>query len=137
MSLKLIAPKRKAMRTKRPETTSLPLRTKLKLLPRERKTSQKPKRTQSRSVIIYVQVKLNEFINGVCLVLIFLNVPFVSLGSNEAGPSSAKDTKDVSAIEAEEEEDPSNLQLAWEMFELAKAIFTKHIESLDAESPIK
>ena len=58
-------------------------------------------------------------------------------GSNEAGPSSAKDTKDVTAIEAEEEEDPSNLQLAWAMFELAKTIFTKHIESVDESSSIR
>jgi len=58
-----------------------------------------------------------------------------SIGSNDAGPSAAKETKDVNAIEAEEEEDPSNLQLAWEMIELAKVIYTKHLETLGADSP--
>jgi SHNi-TPR len=50
------------------------------------------------------------------------------------GPSTAKESKDVNAIEAEEEEDPSNLQLAWEMIELAKVIYTKHLETLGADS---
>lgn len=43
----------------------------------------------------------------------------------------------MTAIEAEEEEDPSNLQLSWEMFELAKTIFTKHLESLEESSSLR
>ena len=35
--------------------------------------------------------------------------------------------------EAEEEEDPSNLQLAWEMLELAKVAYTHKIEALTKE----
>ena len=45
-------------------------------------------------------------------------------GSNEAGPSSAKETKDLSAIEAEDEDDLSNLQRAWEMLEMSKVTFS-------------
>ena len=41
----------------------------------------------------------------------------------------------MSAIEAEEEDDPSNLQRAWEMLEMAKLIYTKHIATLEADSP--
>merc|ERR1719219_2907264 len=40
-----------------------------------------------------------------------------SIGSNEAGTSEVKDSTDKNAIEKEEEEDPSNLQLAWEILE--------------------
>ena len=50
-------------------------------------------------------------------------------GSNEAGPSSAKETKDLSAIEAEDEDDLSNLQRAWEMLEMSKVIYLKHLEA--------
>merc|ERR1711997_234282 len=57
-----------------------------------------------------------------------------SIGSNEAGTSEIKDSTDKNAIEKEEEEDPSNLQLAWEMLELSKSIFTKHADSLAADS---
>jgi len=47
-----------------------------------------------------------------------------------------KEAEDKSALEQEEEEDPSNLQLAWEMLELAKVVYTKTGEgqsSKDAE----
>jgi len=60
-----------------------------------------------------------------------------SIGSNEAGTSNAKDNTDEKAQEKEEEEDPSNLQLAWEMLELAKTIFTKHADSLETMDPIR
>merc|ERR1712223_1700219 len=57
-----------------------------------------------------------------------------SNGSNEAGTSETKDSTDKNAIEKEEEEDPSNLQLAWEILELAKSCFSKHADSLPADS---
>ena len=60
-----------------------------------------------------------------------------SIGSNEAGTSEIKDSTDKNAIEKEEEEDPSNLQLAWEMLELSKSIFTKHADSLAADSEFR
>jgi len=60
-----------------------------------------------------------------------------SIGSNEAGTSEVKDNTDQNAIEKEEEEDPSNLQLSWEMLELAKGIYTKHADSLEAKSEVR
>lgn len=40
-----------------------------------------------------------------------------------------KEGEDKSAQDAEEEDDPSNLQLAWEMLELAKVVYTKTVET--------
>merc|ERR1712115_501892 len=40
-----------------------------------------------------------------------------------------KEGEDKNEQEAEDEEDPSNLQLAWEMLELAKVVYTKTIET--------
>merc|ERR1739848_360748 len=60
-----------------------------------------------------------------------------SIGSNEAGPSDAKESTDKVAQAQEEEEDPSNLQLAWEMLELAKSVMTKHADSLEAADPVR
>lgn len=58
-----------------------------------------------------------------------------SIGSNDAGTSDAKEACDKSAVENEDEEDPSNLQLAWEMLELAKMCFQKHADSLGDVDP--
>merc|ERR1712240_252910 len=45
-----------------------------------------------------------------------------------------KEGEDKNEQEAEDEEDPSNLQLAWEMLELAKVVYTKTVETnKDAE----
>jgi len=60
-----------------------------------------------------------------------------SIGSNDAGTSDVKDCTDKKTIDQEEIEDPSNLQLAWEMLELAKQIFAKHADSLAAESEVR
>merc|ERR1719464_158278 len=57
-----------------------------------------------------------------------------SIGSNDAGTSDVKDSTDKKKIDQEEIEDPSNLQLAWEMLELAKQIYGKHADSLAADS---
>merc|ERR1711997_1086315 len=57
-----------------------------------------------------------------------------SIGSNDAGTSDVKDSTDKKKIDQEEIEDPSNLQLAWEMLELAKQIYGKHADSLPADS---
>jgi len=74
---------------------------------------------------------LSSFISGFHLLRNLL------AGSNEAGPSSAKEIDDKSALEQEDEDDPTNLQLAWESVELAKAIFVKHLESLPENSPLR
>jgi len=45
-----------------------------------------------------------------------------------------KDGEDAAAQEAEDDEDPSNLQLAWEMLELAKMVLTEQLEGEKKES---
>merc|ERR1711922_77164 len=50
-----------------------------------------------------------------------------SLGDN------AKEGEDKKAQEIEDEEEPSNLQLAWEMLELAKVAFTTKLKDIKKE----
>jgi len=45
-----------------------------------------------------------------------------------------KEGEDAAAQEAEDEDDPSNLQLAWEMLELAKMVFTEQLEGTQKAS---
>jgi lipopolysaccharide biosynthesis regulator YciM len=46
------------------------------------------------------------------------------------GPSDVKEGEDKSAVEAEDEDDPSSLQLSWEMLELAKKCLKKKADSM-------
>jgi len=51
----------------------------------------------------------------------------------ESVGDNANEGEDKKAQEAEEEEDPSNLQLAWEMLELAKVAYTHKVDALTKE----
>merc|ERR1712115_362195 len=52
-----------------------------------------------------------------------------SKSEGETVEGGEKEGEDKNEQEAEDEEDPSNLQLAWEMLELAKVVYTKTIET--------
>lgn len=45
-----------------------------------------------------------------------------------------KEGEDAAALEAEDEEDPSNLQLAWEMLELSKMVLKEQLEGTNKET---
>ena len=45
-----------------------------------------------------------------------------------------KEVEDAAALEAEDEEDPSNLQLSWEMLELAKMVLLDQLEGEAAKT---
>lgn len=45
--------------------------------------------------------------------------------------------EDAAAQQAEDEEDPSNLQLAWEMLELAKTVYTEQLEGKVGPEAVK
>jgi len=53
------------------------------------------------------------------------------------GDVDAKEGEDKKEQEAEDEEDPSNLQLAWEMLELAKVAYTNHLNNTTADAEKK
>merc|ERR1712034_198159 len=47
-----------------------------------------------------------------------------------------EDEAEASGRKEAEEEEPSNLQLAWEMLELAKVVYTKQIETGDGDKTL-
>merc|ERR1719283_146719 len=53
------------------------------------------------------------------------------------GDVDAKEGKDKQEQEAEEEEDPSNLQLSWEMLELAKVAYTNKLATADEKKLVE
>merc|ERR1711983_67161 len=55
-------------------------------------------------------------------------VPEIEKAETDSVEGDKKEGEDAAELEAEDEEDPSNLQLAWEMLELAKMVFTAQIE---------
>ena len=54
--------------------------------------------------------------------------PEIEKAETDSVEGDKKEGEDAAAQEAEDEEDPSNLQLAWEMLELAKMVFSAQIE---------
>jgi hypothetical protein len=54
-----------------------------------------------------------------------------TIGSEDKEANAAKDQGDANEVAKEEEDDPSNLQLAWEMLELAKNILIKQADSIE------
>merc|ERR1712059_76663 len=56
----------------------------------------------------------------------------------EAAPPSEKvDAPSTEETSGDDDEDPSNLQQAWEMLELAKVIYTKQMESAAEDKKIE
>ena len=53
---------------------------------------------------------------------------------NNSVEGDKKEGEDAAAQEAEDEDDPSNLQFAWEMLELAKMVFTEQLEGAQKAS---
>jgi len=55
-------------------------------------------------------------------------------GETDSVGGEKKEGEDAAAQEAEDEDDPSNLQLAWEMLELAKMVFKEQLEGSKKDS---
>merc|ERR1719481_2263577 len=55
-------------------------------------------------------------------------------GTEDEEEGTEEGTEEGKSGEEKKDDDPSNLQLAWEMLELAKVVYTKQIESGDLEN---